>query len=337
MSTIIGPTEFGNFPNWNFEEGTDRGWQTGSRSIYVGDSFDGDDGQYALKLGGKWSSSNWNTSNANVLPDATYTNGNPVGGNMIPVDTTKSWTLSYSMRTLNQDTNGNNANNYLGFTCWDENGEFIELRTNGPGPGTANSGSRATLTRALSAGDTSMYISSSSGWYTGTTNYAKTIVVYPAGPDTRYSDAYKYSRVSSYVNGVYMNDGGPTSIGGGEYRIDFVNYSNGAASWPDYSGTYSFPIGTPVCNSSAGGTYNYAFSNFSYGTSWQTKSVTMTGESRNSGAKFRWGTKYIRAMILYNYGKSSAGGTYPYAEALYDRMLFIANPNSNTYTITTPS
>lgn len=332
MATLYGPTEFGNFPNWNFEDGTDRGWQTGTRSIYIGDSKDDVDGQYALKISSKWSSGGWNTTNANVPSGLTYYNGNPIGGNMIPVDTTQYYTLSYRMRTLNQDTAGNNANNYLGFTCYDRDGNFIELRTNGPGPGTVNTGSRAVLTRALNAGDTAMYISSNSGWYTGATNYAKAIVVYPAGPDTSYSDPYKYSRVSSYVNGIYYADGGPVYVGPGEYRLDLEDYYDNPSAWPDYGSSFSFPVGTPVCNSSAGGTYNYAFSNFSYGTSWTTKTTTFgAGESKNSGNQFRWGTKYIRAMILYNYGKSSQGGTYPYPEALYDRMLFFQNPNANTY------
>jgi hypothetical protein len=45
--------------------------------------------------------------------------------------------------------------------------------------------------------------------------------------------------------------------------------------------------------------------------------------SRNSGRIFRYDTAYIRAMILHNYAHPNAGGAYPYAETLWDRMLFI--------------
>jgi len=97
--------------------------------------------------------------------------------------------------------------------------------------------------------------------------------------------------------------------------------------------TWSFgtlPVGTPVSNGLAGGTYGYYLScGGSFPTTWTKYSVTLTGEGKSSGCGynvFRYGTKYVTWMALSNYGQASTAVLY------YDNVVFANMTNkSQTY------
>ena len=61
MASNIGPRTMGEFPNFNFEDGTVSGW-SGTRSIFEGDSSDGlGANKYCMETTGRWSTSAWNS------------------------------------------------------------------------------------------------------------------------------------------------------------------------------------------------------------------------------------------------------------------------------------
>ena len=90
----------------------------------------------------------------------------------------------------------------------------------------------------------------------------------------------------------------------------FSNYNG--SSWTTFPNIgYATPAGTPVMNGVAGGTYSYVFypTEAAYG-EWSTyTSAPFTGEDRNSGTPFRYGTKYVSFMHLINYAVPN--GTSP--------------------------
>lgn len=320
MATAYGKTNIGSFSNYNFELGSTSGWSSGASEIYSLDSSDDIQGsKYSLKCYSTWQSGAWNDE-------------------WIPVDTTKRYTLSYRTRTLNPSSAGRNMQSYIGFTCWDENFNFIDLRNCGDVGNT-------TLTRALNVGDEYVYIASNSGWGSeAQATYFKNILFYPPS-HPKYGAPWKYTRIGYYDeagNGELIFSE-ITQISGSEWRLKLARpnysiynpstpqlYGETATTFPNYG--YSFPVGTPVARGVAGGTYNYAFGYQAYPTTpWTTLATTFTGENRNSGTPFRYSTKYIRAMILYNYALPNDGGTYPYPEALFDRMIFLENPSTKDY------
>ena len=315
MAIKYGRKEFGLFRNYNFEEGSLDGWSgNASGGIYSLDSSDDvPTNKYAMRANSSWQTAGWNDD-------------------WLPVDTSKTYTLSYRTRTLNPSSAGRLMRSYIGFTTWDENFNFIDLRNCGDIGNT-------TLTRALNVGDQYVYIASNSGWGSeAQVTYFKNILLYPPS-HPKYSAPWKYTRIG-YGEGTELIFSEITQISAGEWRLKLATpnygvynpatpqvYGETSITFPNYG--YSFPVGTPVARGVAGGTYSYTFGYNEYPTSpWTTLVATFTGENRNSGVPFRYGTKYIRAMILYNYALPNDGGTYPYPEALFDRMVFIENPNN---------
>lgn len=310
MSIQFGRKDFGLFQNYNFEEGTDRGWATGAREIYFGESSDDvPTNQYSLKTYSRWSSASWNNE-------------------WLPVDPTKTYTLSYRVKGLTKSTNANgdpvrDPRHYLGFACYDSNYRFIDLRNCG---GVGNT----YLSRDLNVGDTHAYVQSSSGWptgadTTGTTYYFRNFIVYPA-THPEYYQAHRYTRIGFGDYNIYVKSA--VQMPEGDWQMKFCDASNNDLTW-QYS-AYPTPAGTPVARGVAGGTFNYCFGYRTYpvGSDWTTLVTTFTGETRNSGTPFRYNTANLRAMILQNYALPNDGGSVPYPETLFDRMIFIENPDN---------
>lgn len=306
MATNYGKTNIGIFRNYNFETGSKSGFSPGTSAIYDGESQDDIEGsRYSLRCYSIWSSATWNDD-------------------WVPIDTSKTWTLSYRVRTLNQQSVTNqNMYAYLGFTTWDSSKRFIDLRNCG---GIANT----YLSRALNVGDAYAYVQSNSGWYTGDPYYFRNFCVYPPTHPEFY-EPHRYTRIGYGDYNMYYS-GSPELQPEGDYRLKLAAWNGSSlvdTTW-NYS-AHATPAGTPVMNGQAGGTYNYTFGARFYSTSWTTVASTFTGESRNSSAPFRFATRYIRAMVLFNYARPAQSGTYPYAEALFDRMLFLENPSDKNY------
>lgn len=315
MGLIYNKRDIGSFPNPNFDGSRD-GWG-GTGEFFPGDNADGIEGQQGCFLTrSRWSTSGWNNSTS-VSDDS-----------FIPVDITKRYTLSYYVKGYQTATDGRQPQHYLGFTCWDSSKRFIRLEHCG---GVGNT----TLSRPLNQGDSYVYLNSSSGWPTGaditsTRYYFRALILYPPG-HPEFGTPYQYSRVGT--RGGAVGGSGETYIrslvqtGQGDWEGRICDRNDNNKTW-NYTEPYALPAGTPISRGVAGGTYNYAFSRRVYNTAsgWQNMVTTVEGPpSRNSGRIFRFATAHVRAMILHNYAHPNAGGAYPYAETLWDRMLFIEN------------
>tara|TARA_S200002703_G_scaffold157927_1_gene166993 strand:- start:240 stop:1175 length:936 start_codon:yes stop_codon:yes gene_type:complete len=229
------------------------------------------------------------------------TGGNGGGftsGTLIPIDTSKTYQMLCYAKTRALGSSGNTAGGHIGFACYDKNGSFIDLR---------NCGSQGdtTLSRALNSGDTHAYLTSNSGWFTGSdvTNqgyYFRNVIFFPAThPD--YSIAYKYTRIGYGSPTIYYKSLVQTDQG--DYELKFADSSGNDTTFPNIG--YSTPAGTPLSRGAAGGTYNYALGAPNYPLNTWTRYATapFTGETRNSGTPFRFGTKFIKFMILRNYNR----------------------------------
>ena len=318
MALIYNKRQLGSFGNVNFEDGTVNGWG-GTRAIFSGDSNDQIDGTgFCMRTYSRWSSAGWNSTSSDPAADDSY----------IPVDITKKYTLSYMVKGYQTATDGRQPQHYLGFNCFDRLKRLVRLEHCG---GVGNT----TLSRPLNQGDSYVYLTSSSGWPTGaditsTAYYFRALILYPP-THPYYSTPWQYSRIGT--RGGADGGSGETYIrslvqtGQGDWEGRICDRNDNNKTW-NYTEPYALPAGTPIARGVAGGTYNYAFSRRVYNTSsgWQNMITTVEGTPRrNSGRYFRFGAEYVKAMILHNYAHPNAGGAYPYAETLWDRMLFIEN------------
>lgn len=269
MATTYGRKEFGYYTNGTFESGTNENFTFGtvnSSSAYQG--------QYCLQRVGGGGASAFSTE-------------------YIPIDTTQTYQMIAYARTLQRGSQNNSlAGGHLGFACYDKNKVFIALQSQG---GVGNT----TLSRDLVSGDSYAYITSTTGWSVSSNISFRHILLYPAThPD--YSTAHQYTRIGYGSYNIYYNSSSITQMPEGDYRLELVNSSNVATTFPNIG--YATPAGTPVSNGQTGGTYNYALSNPTYPETWtRYTTAPFTGESRNSATPFRYGTKFIQFMVLMNY------------------------------------
>jgi len=269
MATTYGRSEFGYFPNGNFTVNSNASYTWGtinSSSAYQG--------QYCIQRVGGGGATGFGTE-------------------YIPIDTTQTYQMITYARTLQRGSQNNSlAGGHLGFACYDKNKTFIDLRSQGDIGNT-------TLSRNLASGDSYAYITSNTGWSLNSNISFRHILLYPAThPD--YSTAYQYTRIGYGSYDIYYNSSSITQMPEGDYRLELVNSSNVATTFPNIG--YATPAGTPVSNGQTGGTYNYALSNPTYPETWtRYTTAPFTGENRNSATPFRYGTKFIRFMVLLNY------------------------------------
>jgi hypothetical protein len=246
-----------------------------------------------------------------VLPGNNYSLQMPqqqystfLSDNLVEVDTTKTYKMTVKNRTLTKGGPGNNvlSGGHTGYITFDSSFRFIDLRNCG---GVANT----YLTRTLNPGDSYAYVSNQNNQWmpAGSEYYFRHFMIYPPS-HPEFNKPWEYTRIGYPDPEIYYNE--ITDIGGGELRIRFSN-SNGS-SWTTFPNIgYATPAGTPVMNGVAGGTYSYVFypTEAAFG-EWSTyTSELFTGENRNSGTPFRYGTKYVSFMHLINY--AVPGGTSP--------------------------
>ncbi len=224
--------------------------------------------------------------------------------NYVQVDTTKTYVMTVKNRTLTKGGPGNNilSGGHTGYITYDSSFRFIDLRNCG---GVANT----YLTRELKVGDDYAYVSNQNNqWIApGSEYYFRHFMIYPPS-HPEFNVPWQYTRIGFQDTEIYYNE--ITDIGGGELRMRFSNYNG--SSWTTFPNIgYATPAGTPVMNGVAGGTYSYVFypTEAAYG-EWSTHtSSPFTGEDRNSGIPFRYGTKYVSFMHLINYAVPN--GTSP--------------------------
>jgi hypothetical protein len=252
-----------------------------------------------------------------VLPGNNYSLQMPqqqystfLSDNLIEVDTTKTYRMTVKNRTLTKGGPGNNilSGGHTGYITYDSSFRFIDLRNCG---GVANT----YLTRTLNPGDSYAYVSNQNNQWmpAGSEYYFRHFMIYPPS-HPEFNKPWEYTRIGFQDTEIYYNE--ITDIGGGELRVRFSNYNG--SSWTTFPNIgYPTPAGTPVMNGVAGGTYSYVFypTEAAFG-EWSTHiSELFTGENRNSGTPFRYGTKYVSFMHLINY--AVPGGTSPLPVMLF--------------------
>lgn len=220
------------------------------------------------------------------------------GSEFVEVDTSKTYQMIAYVKTIARgSTNNDLAGGHIGFATYDKNFNFIALTNCGDVGNTY-------LSRDASPGDSIIYFTGSSGWYTGadvTNNraYFRQILFFPAShPD--YSTPHEYTRFNnrSYYRMEQTGEGDWAVYLDANTSSQQNTYT--ATTLPDYG--YDLPAGTPVSRGVAGGSYNYCLGAPNYPETW-TRYATppFTGESRNSAYPFRYATKYIKFLILRNY------------------------------------
>lgn len=278
QDSTIGATNL--FTNGDFERGT-------SYNFWGGLSIDTDDPHSGTYYAVQNSYASWQSSE------------------YVPVDTSKEYVLSVWMKSIARGSDNSVSRSYLGFACYDQFKNFIDLRDCGDIGNTR-------LSRDLNPGDEYAYFESNSGWYSGTfeqvaanNGYFRHIIFFPA-THPYYGEPWKYSQLSDvcYEEMIQTAEG--------DWRVKLANYTGGSTlvssprTMPDYG--YPLPAGTPVSRGVAGGSYNYALgAPYASESGWNNhKTNPFSGENRNSGTPFRYGTAYVKFLILGNYWSSSS-------------------------------
>lgn len=292
MGISFGRQSPGRFDNGSFDTGSNDNFTFAS--VYSGDSYSG---KYSLLF---------------------QSNGSPtrIGSQYISVDTSMYHRMTLRARTIQTSTpNAYSGYGHLGFACYDQSYNFIDLRNCG---GIGNT----TLTRALNPGDAYAYVTSVSGWSTNANSIYRHFLIFPP-THPLYSAGWKYTRIG-YGDYNICHSTIFTQISANEWQVALQNTSNVDTPMPTIG--YSLPIGTPISVGQAGGTYNYAFGAPTYPSAWTLYDTGwFTGESVNSSLPFRYGTKFIRFMHLENYGRTAE--TVP-AKYLMDDIRWFTSPVS---------
>lgn len=289
MGISYGKAKRGLFTNGDFETGTNANFSFSP--IYTADSYSGD---YSLLM---------ELNNQQVQ-----------GGELVPVDTSKYYRMTVRAKTIARSTPNNYLGyGHLGFACYDQFNNFVDLRNCGDVGNT-------TLTRACNSGDQYVYIASNSGWTTATDlYYFRNILFYPP-THPLYSVPWKYTRIGYGQFEIYYNEIVDISGNGTEYRLRISLDSVNSATMPDIG--YPLPAGTPVARGVAGGTFNYVWVPEIPETWTLYDSGWFTGENRNSSLPFRYSTKFITYLNLGNYARSETTS----AKYLIDDVMLFQSP-----------
>jgi hypothetical protein len=166
-------------------------------------------------------------------------------------------------------------------------------------------GTDTTLAAPLKVGDTTITLTSSANWYLGSTTYVRQIIIWGYKNSFGYQYApYTYSRYTTNTLGAPWSSGAwaqTTGISGNVITL--------AAPWPASHNnpddpTNGWPAGTPVSNSSSGGTFKYfAAANVTTAATWleyrgQIGSLDLSGN--NDTYSFPPGSAYMKLLFLFN-------------------------------------
>lgn len=224
-------------------------------------------------MGGTFISTDFTPKSKGVFE---YTgSGTVISSDYIKVNKQDIYKLSMYIKSMTE-----NNKFYAGVACYDENKNFIShTQVN------RVQSSCTTLAKPLNNGDTVVYLTSSSGWYIGTQGtyvYQKQMGIYNRLDATNYE---RTTLITKYTD------------------IDTTNHTITLHSaWTGGS----IPQGTKVANVSDGGSYNYVLANYETPKmDWYKKEVTISGWGVNNESKFRYGTEYIKILILVNYAQAS--------------------------------
>lgn len=207
----------------------------------------------------------------------------------IPVDVSQKYVLSYYIKSSNAS-----ARYYDMLVMYDIDKNVIGSRQVMFIPG-----STTTLAKELKNGDTTVYLTSASGFNTTTTfSYQRGLIFW----NYTNSKGYTYG-IETYSRNEWFNlwsDGSAINKTANTIALD--------SAWTH--GT--FPAGTPVSQCNQWGAYSYG--NTYYGVTantWTKKTAYWSGVGKNdANRKFREGTAFITVGWLINYGGSTSCDTW---------------------------
>lgn len=240
----------------------------------------------------------------------------------VEVDPNKRYQYTIYYRTIVTGSVNILGGGHIGLACYDDQFRFLNIRGQGDIENTR-------LSRDLNVGDQYVYLENSSSWTPRSprSDIWNIILIYPeTHPD--FSTPWEYTRIGYGDVNLYFSES--VDIGGGEIRLGIANSSMNPATFPDIG--YSTPAGTPISRGYAGGTYNYVHGNPSYPTEWTSNTVIMNGMARQSSNKFRYGTKYVKLLLLANYRTRSQEGGVDQVTA-WDNIFFAELVDGKTYKI----
>ena len=181
-----------------------------------------------------------------------------------------------------KDLAGSDASYFFGLACYDakkreikhEQVHFIQ-------------NTKTTLAVALKPGDTTVTLTSAANWSQqspGQSHHTKTIGVWTANSEY---PPYTYTRT----------------------LIPYLSISGNVLTLASVWSGAEIPAGTPVANMYSGGTYLYIAAD-SATSEWVKREGTISGWSSpgDEENKFRYGTEYVKILILPNYNKLSTLG-----------------------------
>lgn len=210
----------------------------------------------------------------------------------IPIDTSSVYTQSGSFKSVGA---GGDSKTYYGVYTHGKDKEIISSKM------TKHYISTETfLTSPLNAGDTIVYVNSVSNWKNNTWSAS-----------LRHIGIYNYKNYQPYTMAYYT------------YAYSDIDLAtNTITLTAAYSGD-TLPVGTKVANNyDALGSYTYStMSAVNVPNVWTIYTSNMSGSTINDNVyrQFRYGTKYIRIMMLLNYTGNNTHST------LIDDIEFIDN------------
>ena len=232
----------------------------------------------------------WDATNKNFYT-TTSTSTSVASGEYIPIDETKTYFQSATVKA-----NNTTARYYIGFAEYDENKNFIDSYHVG-----YVSGSKTTLAKDIKAGDTVVYLTSAAGFNTTLTSIYNMGFIfwnYKNNKGTLYPE-------ETYSRNVFRNI----------YTMANVNKTANTVTLTKAWTGSTIPAGTKLSQSGAfGGTYNYGIaSNSTLSSNYMTYTNEISGYYKNTGnmyKQFRYGTKYVRFMLLNNYNNTQNSTIY---------------------------
>lgn len=180
------------------------------------------------------------------------------------------------------------------------------------------SSAQTTLAAQLNPGDTTVSLTSATGWAAGGSQfYERHFNWYPYTNSFGYTYAnYTYSRntsrtyysYGSYANGAWLTSG----ISGNTITL--------VAPWTGPA----LAAGTVIMNSSDGGSFKYILmSNANVPNSWQRYEGDIGGidiAQINTSTKFSYGTAFIKIVFLMNYPSTISTNTIRYSDIKFTEM-----------------
>ena len=235
---------------------------------------------------GEYGTTGWSgtTASTSDLPSDTSVKAAFTGGQtteMIPINPNNTYALSCYVKS----SGATSGYTYPSILPYDIDGNFISNTQCRDGFSTTW---QATLTQPLNKGDTVVHCSDLSNWSTATNNYYNYIAVF----------GYKDSYGNVYPDFEYTRD----SLSFGSYSDKSkLNKTNNTITLNSAYTGEPRPVGTKVCQATAGSSYYYPFGGLALASlqDWTHKTATLNIKNINR-------LKYAKSIIWLNY----SGGKY---------------------------